>query len=240
MIRANYSGTHLQNAHIFSLMRLFFLSISLLFPPSSPADNEAKQTVPVIKWIEHQSSVKSVEASFVQERHLKALKRPLINKGKLWFKSPGLFRWQIGTPLESIAFNRTGELLLLRPQKKTGELVPRTSVATRGSNSGMLFFDLGFPRNHEEFAKKFTVTGVMLENESYFITVKVNDIRTSLALRKIVFQVNSSNFSTQAIVLRFRDSSSVSTRFSKVRENVKLEDSLFEFDLTGYKIKSSE
>jgi len=240
VIRANYSGTHLQNAHIFSLMRLFFLSISLLFSPSAPADDEVKQPSPVSKWIEHQSSVSSVEASFVQERHLKALKRPVINNGKLWFKSPGLFRWQIGTPLESIAINRSGELLLLRPQKKTGEFVPKTSIETRGSNSGMLFFDLGFPRNYEEFTKKFTVTGVLLENDSYFITVKVNDIRTSLALRKIVFQVNSSNFSTQAIVMRFRDSSSVTTRFSEVRENIKLEGSLFEFDLTGYKMKASE
>lgn len=224
------------NPLIFNLMRLLFLSMSLLLCSSLLADIAVDQLSPVRQWIDRQSSVTSVEASFVQERHFKALKRPIIHAGKLWFKSPSLFRWQIGTPVESVAIKRRSELFLLRPQKMTGEHFTQSSDRLRRTAPGTLFFDLGFPRSHEDFTEKFTVTNVTLMDGSYYISVKVNDIRTSLALRKIVFEVDAKSFRTKGIVMRFRDSSSVNTRFSAVRENSSLDDSLFSFDITGYKI----
>ncbi len=202
-----------------------------------PASDEITQSSPVKKWLNHQCSVASVTADFTQQRKLKALKRPIVNEGQLWFKSPRLFRWEVGRPAKSIAISREGDLHLLRPAKKTVERIFQTGSKKRNRSSEMLFFELGFPESHDAFAEKFTVTDVTIQDGSFFFTVNAKDIRTNLALRKIVFQVDSEGLFTQNITLRFRDSSSIVTTFSNVREDVAVKDSVFKIDLTGYTIK---
>lgn len=215
-------------------MRCSILSIWLLAVAAVNASDNVINLEPVRQWIEHQSSVQCVTANFVQERRLKALKLPIVNPGKLWFKSPGFFRWQLGEPAESIALQRDDKLLLLRPLKKAGEHYNLEQGNSRKLVPGAVFFSAGFPRSYKGFTENFTVTGVQKEAGSFFFTVKVNDRKAMLALRKIVFQVNATTFYTEGISLRFRDSSSVSTRFSSIRENTKLGNSIFTVDLRDY------
>ncbi len=221
-------------------MRFFILSICLTFPALISASDDLTHSASVKKWINHQCSVRSVTAKFKQERRIKALKKPIINEGQLWFKSPDLFRWELGRPVESLAINRNGELLLLRPLKKIGERHELTKSKNRNRPPGLLFFDIGFTASHEEFSEKFTVTDAAIKDGSYFFTLNANDFKTKLALRKIVFQVDSKSFFTQNITLRFRDSSSVSTTFAEVKENVKVNTAVFNVDLTGYTITGND
>lgn len=215
-------------------MRLSMVPICLFAYSFVSAGDNVIDLKPVKQWIEHQSEVKSVAAKFVQERQLKALKRPIINSGKLWFKFPGLFRWELGVPAKSVVLQRDGKLLLLRPLKKTGQTYSGGQGNKRIRRPGIDFFEAGFPRNYKDFTANFTVIGVKLEGGSFFFTAKVNDRRSMLALRKIVFQVNAASFYTEGVVLRFRDSSSVMTRFSEIRENTELGNSIFTIDLSDY------
>lgn len=217
-------------------MRMRLVTVSLwcltVFPVS--ADDQTIDLAPVKKWIAHQSSVQCVTADFIQERWIRALKRPIINPGKLWFNAPGFLRWELGDPVESIVLQRNDELLLLRPLKKTGHHYARARGNVRNFAPGAVFLVAGFPRSYKEFTENFTVTDVKQEGGSFFFTVKVNDRRTMLALRKIVFQVNPENFYTKGIVLRFRDSSAISTQFTEVHENKKIKDSIFDVELSNY------
>ena len=221
-------------------MRLFILMMCLSGHFDCNASDKAGELHTVKQWIAHRGGISSVSASFVQERHLKALKRPIINSGKLWFKSPRLFRWQIGEPAESVAISKNGEILLLRPGKKTGERHSGNHSHNSRQSPGMLFFEIGFPRDYKEFNKRFTVTGLSRLGDSYFISLKFNDRRSNIAIRKVVFQVDSKTYLTQSMEMRFRDASSIKTKFSDVEENAVVKDSVFEFDLNGYRLKGAE
>jgi len=47
-------------------------------------------------------AIRSVEADFIQEKHLKILARPLAARGKFWFRMPGSLRWEYQSPLKSV------------------------------------------------------------------------------------------------------------------------------------------
>lgn len=191
----------------------------------------------VKKWIAHRSSVTSVSASFVQERHLKALKRPIINTGQLWFKAPRLFRWEVGSPAESIAISKNGTFLMVSPMKNSAERHSDKGLKNSSRSPVSMFFEAGFSNDYNEFIRRFTVTEITRRDGKFLISLKVNDRRTSLALRKIVFEMNSKTYVTESMEIRFRDTSSIKTKFSDVRENEDLSNDLFEYDLTGFHIK---
>ena len=53
-------------------------------------------------------SVQSISASFIQEKHLAILKRPLISKGLLLFEKPNALRWEYQAPIASIVMSYQG------------------------------------------------------------------------------------------------------------------------------------
>ncbi len=52
--------------------------------------------------------VKTVQARFTQEKHLKILAKPLISKGALYFRAPASLRWEYESPLRSIMLMHEG------------------------------------------------------------------------------------------------------------------------------------
>ena len=220
-------------------MRLLILLIYLCFGPCCLAldDDDTAQLQVVKKWIAHRSSVTSVHASFVQERRLKALKRPIISTGKLWFKKPRLFRWETGSPAESIAISKNGTFLMVRPIKKSAEIHSDEGIQKIRRSPALMFFEAGFPNDYNEFIRTFTLMDVIRRDGNFVVSLKVNDRRTSLALRKIIFEMNSKTYITESMEIRFRDTSSIKTIFKDVHENAIFSDDLFDFDLTGFHVK---
>ncbi len=51
----------------------------------------AVDKAPLEKWLEAQQKYTSVHAEFIQTRKLPALTKPLVNKGEMWAKKPGMF-----------------------------------------------------------------------------------------------------------------------------------------------------
>jgi outer membrane lipoprotein-sorting protein len=48
------------------------------------------------------SKVESIQADFVQERHLQILDRPLISTGRFYYRQPDALRWEYTAPIRSI------------------------------------------------------------------------------------------------------------------------------------------
>ncbi|MBI5556873.1 MAG: outer membrane lipoprotein carrier protein LolA [Deltaproteobacteria bacterium] len=84
-------------------MKLFFLLIvlSLLAPAPSRAGEAALQTA---------VRLQSVQADFVQEKHLKILARPLISTGAFVFQAPQSLRWEYQSPLASVLLMHNGKV----------------------------------------------------------------------------------------------------------------------------------
>ena len=207
-----------------------------LCAPCATADEPDLE--PVKRWLSHQADVKSVRADFQQERQLRTLKRPIITPGKLWFRAPGSFRWELGVPPRTIALQRPDQdMLVLQPLQGRALRYSKEKLAEPGGARGVGFLSAGFPRSFDSFTEQFTVTEVTLAGGEYQFEARLNDTRASLVLRKIIFYVAADTFQTKGFYLRFRDSSSIATRFENVKEGATVEDSVFEEALEDYEIE---
>jgi hypothetical protein len=54
--------------------------------------------------------VKSIKAEFVQEKHMKILKKPLIARGVFFYQLPDSLRWEYATPFKSVLLMHAGQI----------------------------------------------------------------------------------------------------------------------------------
>ena len=47
-------------------------------------------------------SISTMQAEFVQTKHLKILARPITSEGRIFYRRPGDIRWEYTTPIKSI------------------------------------------------------------------------------------------------------------------------------------------
>jgi outer membrane lipoprotein-sorting protein len=56
------------------------------------------------------TTVASVQADFVQEKHLPILAKPLLSKGVFYYQGPGSLRWEYRAPVQSIMVLHAGRI----------------------------------------------------------------------------------------------------------------------------------
>lgn len=54
--------------------------------------------------------IHSLEADFVQEKHMKILARPLIARGRFLYRSPASLRWEYHEPMQSVFLMHKGDV----------------------------------------------------------------------------------------------------------------------------------
>jgi len=64
------------------------------------------------------STVRTIQADFTQEKHMKILLRPLISKGSLSFKAPRSLRWEYASPVRNVLLVSGDKI---RKKKKKGD-----------------------------------------------------------------------------------------------------------------------
>ncbi len=77
-----------------------------------------------------QVAVRSVQADFIQEKHLQILAHPLLSQGRFLFKAPDSLRWEYTSPFHSILLMDRGRVKKF--MEKNGRMVEDTSMAMNG------------------------------------------------------------------------------------------------------------
>lgn len=80
---------------------LLLFSFLLSIAGKSAADQSSEPT---------QVSLHSIQADFVQEKHLKILKQPIISTGTFTFQRPQSLRWEYKNPIRSILLLHDGKV----------------------------------------------------------------------------------------------------------------------------------
>jgi len=73
-------------------------------------------------------SVTSVQADFIQEKHLAILARPLVSEGVFYYQAPRSLRWEYTRPVESVLLMHDGNIK---------RYVKRTSGFEEENNAGL-------------------------------------------------------------------------------------------------------
>jgi outer membrane lipoprotein-sorting protein len=215
--------------------RLFLTGLAGL-AAGGPLRAAAVDEAPVRQWVERARSLKSVAAEFRQERYLRALNKPLITTGRLWYRADGALRWQLGDPPKTIAL-RSGsgaEVQVIEPEARTVRSFSADEAGIKGGALALL--DAGFPESYEAFEKRFRLDGVERDEAgAWRVTTQLRDSALAVAVQRMVFVVDEATSQLRGLEVWLRDGSRIVSLFSKLTENASMPDSVFEEATEGFR-----
>lgn len=192
---------------------------------------------PVHKWLERMDETKSVEATFVQQKYLRTLRRPLTTSGHFWLRHPDAFRWEIGEPPSTVAIRNEDSVMVLKPRKKRVErysLKPDENGNDSSLPASFRSVSKSFPRSMEELEKHFDILGIERGDKNHELALKPKDKKLTAAMRQVVFFINAEKYYLAGFEIQFRDKSRIRTTFTKIKFNPVIPNDLLKPDLEGY------
>ena len=191
-------------------------------------------TAPLRAWLEAQKNVDSLEADFIQERTLPALKKPVTTPGKLTLSKPGKLRWDLGSPPKTVAVSDGKTITLVDVEKKRARRLDADSSRAR---SFTLLGDDALSGGLEGFSKVFELVESRVTRGIYQLTTRPKDRQMRDKVGYVYFDIDTSTNRLRALEMRLDDKSRIKTIFSKTRFNSKVPSSAFQFDLSGYTVR---
>ena len=149
------------------------------------------------RWFLAQGGIKTWSADLVQVRKLKALKEPLRTAGKVWFSSPKHFRWEIGSPPQTVAVREDAALVVLYPRLKRAERYPLDDDSTGQWRDALTLLESGFPQSRAEMEAQFELENLQVHGT----TAEFSMIPKSASTRKLLKEVRI-GFNTEDMMLR--------------------------------------
>lgn len=194
---------------------------------SAPIRGDVDAGAILDRWLASQRTLTSWSADFVQTRHLKALTQPLTAPGRLWFAAPDRFRWELGSPVQSIAVRADADLLVLAPQLKRAERYPLAALARGPLKDAMALLDTGFPREAAEFHRRFDLIGVAETNAFYVFNLRPTSPAVRRVLPRLSIRVATNDFGLAGTELIFADGSRMDNEFTRGVRNPRIDEALF-------------
>ncbi len=180
------------------------------------------------RWFAAQSKMKTWSADLVQIRKLKALKEPLKTPGKVWFLNPDRFRWELGTPAQTIAVRETTSLMVIYPRLKRAEKYPLDDDSTGQWRDALTLLESGFPQSRVEMEKQFNIIGMELNGPVAVLSMEPRSANTKKLLKEVRIGFDTEDMMLRSTELLFADDSSLKNQFTNGRSNLELEPALFE------------
>lgn len=210
-------------------MRLLFLLVALCSCVRADLD-----TVPLEAWLAKQSSVDSLEAEFVQQRKLPALKKPVSTPGHFSMQRPGKLRWELGKPVKTLAISDGNTMTLVDVAKKRARKV---SAGSARAKPFTLLADGALNGSLEDFKKTFILVESRVTNGIYQLTARPKDRSLRDKVSWVFLDIDTKTRLLRAMEIRLDDKSRIRTIFSNPKINPKLPADRFTADLSGYKVR---
>ena len=209
------------------MLRAFLLLATATLASAAP------DPAPLEAWLAKQKDIRSIQSDFTQERRLPSLKNPVTAKGKLWFKRPGLLRWELGTAPDTIAVSDGTTLTIADATEKRARRIPVDDPQARQFTllAGEAFRDLAAFRRTFELSDSRVTSGI------YQATLRPLDRRLRSKVPWVFLDIQPGNNRLRALELQLSDGSRIRSIFTSTRINPAIEASRFQFDLTGYQVR---
>ena len=215
--------------------RIGFAAVLLMSSqlPAAAAERDPR----VERWLEKQAAIQAWSAEVVQTRKVATLVRPLSTPGRVWFRQPNEFRWQLGEPARSLAV-RSGNLLTIAyPRLRRAELYGSDSSAEldEGWRQALALLEVGFPRDAALFFERYRLLSVQESEGKLRFELEPAATEARRLLSGVAIEVSSAH-QLLATELSFPDGSTMRNDFANLEAQSTLPDDLFELDLTGYEV----
>jgi outer membrane lipoprotein-sorting protein len=199
-------------------------SILLLFAVGSGA---AEPSALVSQWLNAQTNIQTWTADVVQTRNLKSLTKPLTAEGRVWFAAPNRFRWEIGSPPQTIAVRKTDEMLVIYPRLKRAERFPLDQPNAGPFKDTLALLDAGFPRNRHDLDARFQIASQNLSNEVCTVVLEPKSPSARRMMPEIRVSFGTNDWTLRSTELQFGDGSTMHNQFTNPKLNPPVDEKLF-------------
>ncbi|HLH53851.1 MAG TPA: outer membrane lipoprotein carrier protein LolA [Verrucomicrobiae bacterium] len=203
---------------------MFLLALGLV-PTQTAWAADLNREVP--SWLEAQTNVQSWSADFVQTRSLKSLTKPLKASGHVWFAAPNKFRWELGTPPQTIAVRGTDQMQVIYPRLKRIERFNLSGNAAGPWKDALALLEAGFPRSAEELRAQYNILDQQQEGSRVRLTLQPKSAAARRMMPQIKIEFDSKDYLLRATELEFADGSSMRNDFSNAVINPPVSQDMF-------------
>lgn len=182
---------------------------------------------PVAAWLAQQARVKSWHAGFTQTRRLPTLAQPLTTTGRVWFRAPGEFRWELGDPVRSIAVRHGDRVRMISPRLKLEEVYPVDANAAGPWRDGLAMMEAGFPRSRAELESRFVIGAVRSSEGTHRLTLQPRAEGARRLLREVRLEFRLDPAVLLATEFEFADGTTMRNDYRNQQVNPPLAADLF-------------
>ncbi len=192
------------------------------------ARGEAAESSAALRgFLAAQTNLATWSADLTQIRRLKTLTQPLMSTGRVWFAAPHQFRWEIGTPAQTIAVRGENEMLVIYPRLKRVEKYPLTGDKMGPWKDTLALLEAGFPRSQKEMDERFKVVSSSESNGVHEVVLQPKSASARRMMPRISLAFAAGDFQLRATELEFGDGSTMRNEFHSARLNPVLDAKLF-------------
>jgi len=216
-------------------LRSIGLLLLLIAHPAFAGADPSRQFLDA--WLAQQAQAKTWSADVVQIRKLKSLVRPLESKGRVWFRQPNRFRWQLGEPPRTIAVRTADKLVVVYPRLKQIEQYPIGDAIDPSWKQVLALLEVGFPSDPEAFHARYELLQAERIGQVWHFELRPADRQARRLLEKIRIEVSINDLTLLATELVFPGGSTMRNQFSGHQFNLDLDEALFKVEIgEGYKV----
>jgi outer membrane lipoprotein-sorting protein len=208
----------------------------LLFAHPAFADTDpSKQFLDT--WLTYQAQVKTWSADVVQIRKLKSLVHPLKSRGRVWFRQPNRFRWQLGQPPRTIAVRTEDQLLIVYPRLKQIEQYSLGNAIDPSWKQVLALLEVGFPSDPDAFHARYEMVQAERSGRVWHFKLRPADKQARRLLKQVRLEISIDDLTLLATELVFPGGSTMRNQFSNYQLNPDLDDALFKVEIAaGYQV----
>ena len=181
----------------------------------------------VSSWLNAQTNIQTWTADVLQTRNLKSLARPLSKEGRVWFAAPNRFRWEIGTPAETIAVRKPDEMLVIYPRLKRAERFPLDQQNTGPFKDTLALLDAGFPRSRADLDARFNIATQSLSNDVCTLVLQPRSPSARRMMPELRIAFGTNDWTLRSTELKFADGSTMHNAFRNPKLNPPVAENLF-------------
>jgi outer membrane lipoprotein-sorting protein len=180
-------------------------------------------------WFAAQTNLRTWQASFTQTRSLKTFKQPLVTSGRVWVKPPNRYRWELGTPAQTIALRQADELLVIYPGLKRVERYPAGDKASGPWGDALALIEAGFPRDRAELESRLRILSLTEARGVWTFALQPRSAAARRMMPEIRLGLAASDFSLVNTELVLTDGSTLRNDFTNAVLNSALDAALFDW-----------
>ena len=178
-------------------------------------------------WFAAQADTRTWSAEFTQTRTLKALAKPLVTKGQLWFAAPNRFRWELGSPAQTIAVRQSNQVMVIYPELRRAERYELDDAPGNPMRDMLSLLEAGFPRSQSDLEKSFKFLAISeLPNECE-VRLEPRAPAARRWVKEVVLRLSLATWTLSSSSLQFADGSSLRNDYRDVKQNPPIEPDLF-------------